>query len=293
MTAHWKSLSPVLAAFGLLAGALAMPTSAQAGPPHPGGGGGCCKPKPPCCKPIVPDTPGHGVKVPPIKIQPPSVIIVPPTVIVNASARANAVATSSAFASSNASSNTVVFGGGGGGGFATPGTPSALNLNVVGAAPQIQKVPFQASRTQIKTVVIRAVCIDDKLVPHPASQVFPGQDVADHFEGELYRCIAGSRLQITLADWLGKVSFDGGWNMECAKGEALHYGKGGALTCRPQKPARDCNERSLLRRYGVGVKVLKLVRVETYTAYREEVIQGTAISTGGIVLDGGVGGIQF
>jgi hypothetical protein len=62
----------------------------------------------------------------------------------------------------------------------------------------------------MKTVVIRAVCIDDREVPHPASQVFPGHDVAEKYEGELYRCIAGTRLSVTVADWLGKVAFDGG-----------------------------------------------------------------------------------
>ncbi len=163
---------------------------------------------------------------------------------------------------------------------------------MVGAGPVVQKIPFQASRTQIKSVVIRAVCIDDRLVPHAASQVFPGQDVADHYEGELYRCVAGSRLQITVADFHGKISFDGGSNLECRKGEALWHSQG-EVTCRPQKPARDCNERSLLRRYGVGVKVLKMIRVETYTAYREEVVQSTAVTSGSIVLDGGVGGITF
>ena len=240
----------VLAGASALAGVAALPSAAQAGE-YGGGGSGCCKPKPPCCAPKRPD-----VKVPGVTVYPPKVVIMPPSLNVNVNASAKAVA-----------------------------IPS---LNVVGAA--VQRVPFQASRTQIKTVVIKAVCIDDRLVPHPASQVFPSQDVADSYAGELYRCIAGSRLQITLADWMGKASFDGGSNMECKKGEALWFERG-EISCRPQRPARDCNERSLLRRYGVGVKVFKMTRVETYTAYREEVVQ-TATS-GGIVLDGGVGGVVF
>ncbi|WP_204282233.1 hypothetical protein, partial [Serratia marcescens] len=42
------------------------------------------------------------------------------------------------------------------------------------------------------------------------------------------------------------------------------------VSCRPQLPARDCNERSLLRRFGAGVKILNMLTTETYTAYREE-----------------------
>ena len=282
MSAHRRVLS-VLAGASALAGVAALPSAAQAGE-YGGGGSGCCKPKPPCCAPKRPD-----VKVPGVTVYPPKVVIMPPSLNVNVNASAKAVASASASANAVNNNNITFFGGGGGGFFASPGVPSAIpSLNVVGAA--VQRVPFQASRTQIKTVVIKAVCIDDRLVPHPASQVFPSQDVADSYAGELYRCIAGSRLQITLADWMGKASFDGGSNMECKKGEALWFERG-EISCRPQRPARDCNERSLLRRYGVGVKVFKMTRVETYTAYREEVVQ-TATS-GGIVLDGGVGGVVF
>ena len=67
------------------------------------------------------------------------------------------------------------------------------------------------------------------------------------------------------------------------------------IECRPQTPQRDCNERSLLRRYGAGVKILTLYREETYTAWREEVIEesyGEVINSA-ITLDGGVGGRVF
>jgi hypothetical protein len=279
---HWKTIAPMLGGLALLAGAGAAPTAAQAGEP------GCCKPKPPCCKP----KPGHDVHIPGVKVYPPKVVINVPQVNVNVSANASAVATSSA-SSSALSGSTVFFGGGGGGGGTTPGTPNYVNLNVEGAAAQLQRIPYSASRTQIKTVVIRAVCIDDRQIPHPASQVFPGQDVAEHYEGELFRCIAGTKLSVTMGDWLGKVAFDGGAVINCGKGEAFYHGKGGEVGCRKQKAARDCNERSLLRRYGVGVKVFKMIRTETYTAYREEMIHSAQHHSGAIVLDGGVGGIQF
>jgi hypothetical protein len=74
--------------------------------------------------------------------------------------------------------------------------------------------------------------------------------------------------------------------------QALWHSPGGAVACRAQKPARDCNERSLLRRYGPGVKVLKLVREETYTAFREEKGERKTASTSSLTLDGGVGGFR-
>jgi hypothetical protein len=79
--------------------------------------------------------------------------------------------------------------------------------------------------------------------------------------------------------------------MECAKGEALWHSSGGVVQCRAQLAARDCNERSLLRRYGAGIKILTMVREETYTAYREEASSETRTATMSIVLDGGVGPI--
>ncbi len=62
-----------------------------------------------------------------------------------------------------------------------------------------------------------------------------------------------------------------------------------------QRAERDCNERSLLRRYGAGIKILMWVREETYTEYREEVVQqaGSSIVGATIMLDGGVGGRVF
>ncbi len=310
MFAQLKILAPALGGLALVVGAAALPGVAFAGGPRGGGGyggggghggggggGGCCKPTPPCCKPDRPNYPGKPpINVPPIKITPPPIIIVPPNINVNVSARANAEAYASSNATASAfNNNTIVIGGGGGGGgYGTAGSTSYVNgLNVEGLAPIVNRVPFQASRTQIKTVVVRAVCIDDREIPHPASQVFPGQDVTEGYEGELFRCIAGTRLSVTWAEWLGRVAFDGGTVINCAKGEAFWHGRGGEVACRPQRPARDCNERSLLRRYGVGVKVFKMVRVETYTEWREEVIQQSSSHVSGIALDGGVGGLQF
>jgi hypothetical protein len=136
------------------------------------------------------------------------------------------------------------------------------------------------------------VCIDARQIPHPASQVRPDRDIAASFEGELYRCIAGTWLQATIADFSGKVDFSGGKTMACEKGQALYHGRDGKLECRRQTPARDCNERSLLRRFGAGVKVLTITEIETYTAYREEEERLQTVS-GSLSLDGGVGGYIY
>jgi hypothetical protein len=139
--------------------------------------------------------------------------------------------------------------------------------------------------------VIQAVCIDDKDVPHPASQVTPDRDIEDSYEGEIYRCIAGTHMQYVWAEYAGKITFDHGQTVNCAKADALWHSAGGKVECRPQKPARDCNERSLLRRFGAGVKILTMITVERYTDYREETTQSS--SAGSLSLDGGVGGMVY
>ena len=106
-------------------------------------------------------------------------------------------------------------------------------------------------------------------------------------------------MQVTIAKWAEHISFEGGQTMACQKGDALfHVGGrrgadgqgGGRLECRPQKPARDCNERSLLRRFGAGIKILTIMITERYTAYREE--NSTSAATA-MSLDGGVGGVVY
>jgi hypothetical protein len=203
----------------------------------------------------------------------------------------NALSTSSS--NSNSSSESSRGGGGGGyaGGLTAPGvTGYVQGLDVGGET----RTAYEATRTLYKKVVIQAFCFDDKMTPHPASQVTPDRDIDDLYEGELYRCIAGTHMQVTIADFKSDISFAGGQTLTCAKGEALyHYagaaGHGGRIECRAQKPARDCNERSLLRRFGAGIKVLSMMVTEKYTAYREE--QSSSSAT--LSLDGGVGGVAY
>lgn len=265
-------------------------------PPPPPPCGSACQPPPPppppppptdCCAP--PGPPGY----------PPST-----SVNVNVNVNANANANANASARGNAGARAGVYGNirGGGGGAAyfnvdQPYPTVIQGLTVeAGSVARVISVPYESRRRWEKRVVIQAFCIDDRAVPHPASQVFGGRDVADSFEGELYRCIAGSRLQVTWSEWMGQSGLDnGGETFNCDKGYALWRDRSGEISCKVQRRERDCNERSLLRRYGAGMKVVTWVREEVYTEYREEVIQeaGQSIVGATMMLDGGVGGRVF
>ena len=181
----------------------------------------------------------------------------------------------------------VTGGGGGSASFISAGPVTAVNLGVGGE----EREAYEAERTRMEKVVIQAFCFDDKDVPHPASQVQPDREIAEGYEGEVYRCIAGTHMQVTIAQWREQVSFEGGQTLTCQKGEALWHSAGqggGRLVCKAQIPARDCNERSLLRRFGAGIKILTIVMTEKYQAYREH--SGGAVTTA-MTFDGGVGGI--
>ena len=264
----------------------------------------CCEPEPPCCEPPPPPPPPPCetgcTPYPPT--YPPGGGNVNVNVNVNAGAYANAGANSyvnaraGGFSGSRAGGFGYGYGYGGGSAYVSVESPAPTTIQglaVEGMAMQTVRTPFTAFRSMMKRVVIQAVCIDDRQVPHPASQVRPDREVAEGYEGELYRCLAGTWLQATIADYEGDISFDHGETLTCRKHEALWYGGDGRLECRPEKPERDCNERSLLRRYGAGLKILTLYREEEYTEYREEVVEGTAVMTGSITLDGGVGGRVF
>jgi hypothetical protein len=260
MSAHYKHYLSLLAGAAMLA----------FGAPALACGSGSCKPKPPCCAPKP--TPPKPPKPQPINID------------VNAKANAKAVAKATARANATANANNhnvnnneiTFFGGGGSNVIATPGFPVIQALNV---GHQARK-EITETRKVTKKVFIRAVCIDDRGGAHGASQLFPEADVRDGFRGELYRCVVGSKLQVTYGETEAH-----GESLACSKGQALWYGDE-KLECRAQTAQRNCFERSLLRRFGTGGKVLVMSKLETYTRVEEE----THLSAGSIALDGGVGG---
>lgn len=257
----------------------------------------------------VPTT--HQVRVPGIQVDTPSVVVTPPassggggssgggaSASSSASAGAGITAqittttTSSAGSASGAATNLLTGGGGGSSWGAEAGPSSTVNLTVETGAALTTRQVCVAEKAVVTVVAIQAVCLDDKATPHPASQVTPDRDLAPGYAGEVYRCIAGTRLQYTLAEGRNAADISHGRTTTCNKGEALVRGADGALACRPQIPARDCNERSLLRRFGPGIKIVQARTGAVCSAWRsEQVMAQGASATGPLSLDGGVGGV--
>ena len=265
----------------------------------------CCSPPPPPCNCVAPTPP-----TPPCCTTPPPT---PPAACctTNNSTNVHVNVSNVNVAVANARSSTVYGGnnlantgvgdgyyggggGGGGGGYSPPIVSGIIQGLNVDANQEAARSAYQSSRTSLHRVAIQAVCLDDRTIPHPASQVSPDRAVEDGYEGEIYRCIAGTWLQATIATYEGRVDFSGGQTLTCHKGDALYHAPGGRVECRPQRPARDCNERSLLRRFGAGIKILTMITTESFTTYRESATRTESSSVAsGLSLDGGVGGIVF
>ena len=288
------------------------------------GGGGCntCKPTPPptptynggghgsaCCQ----GGKGHGLNVPGVNVAGPNITIGGTNVNVNGgNLNVSAQSYLNVTAGASASSEVIAYAGGGGGfgGSAPVGVTSIGTLNVSGAeetytdtvteqVPTTEEYCVDQVSYRMAYRAVQAVCIDDTGSPHPASQVDGGQSVASGYGGEVFRCVAGTRLQVTLGEVVdGHASFDHGQTMACSKGEALVHRPGGELSCAPQTPQRDCNERSLLRRYGPGIKLVEARVAEevcvpkTRTVMHEvtrEVQRVRQAAGRAMVFDGGVG----
>ena len=254
----------------------------------------------------------HVIRVPGISVTGPNVRVSTPGVFVNK----GGVAVQNTF--TGGGGGFFIGGGGGsfgrtfissgGGGFIGAGSATSVitNLNVQAeaeaeASTEQVAVPYTETITKNRWIegvfVLRAVCIDDKGVPHPASRPDPGDQVAPTFEGELFRCMAGTSMQVTLGRYAdGQSRYDNASTIVCAKGEALRHSIGGQLTCAPQEPRRNCNERSLLRKYGPGIKVVRLRHQEQYTEQVTRTRMETRASASAsasastrLILSGGVG----
>lgn len=309
--------------------ALLISTSALCAGPALAGGctSGCPTPAPaptcPSCN--LPQT--HQIYVPGVTVTPPDIIVRPPSVIggvggyggvsggvdvgidVSTSASASSSSSSSAYGAALASTlgyaastansqaanllaaTTSASGGGGSGSFSEGGSSANIPSLIVETPGAVAaKRICVEEKAVFRAVAIQAVCLDDKAVPHPASQTFPDRDVVDGFEGELYRCIAGSHMQYVMAEWRGQAQFDHGQTVVCEKNQSLWRGPAGRLQCRPQTPARDCNERSLLRRFGAGLKVVKASAAQQCVRWSDETVVAQTTTAGqSFTLDGGVG----
>jgi hypothetical protein len=198
--------------------------------------------------------------VPPPHVPPPNIVVV------NAGARASAQASAIAIAVANVEQGDTII-----------RQNMIMEGNVAAAAHASAFAVTEASTStesysRERQLLIQAICIDATNNPHPASQTFGGQGVLQSFRGELYRCMAGTRMRYTI----DSRSYD------CAQGEALWY-ENGRLECRPQIQRRPCNERSLLRRFGVGDKIVHIRESATRETRTETTFNGN------MTMDGGVG----
>jgi hypothetical protein len=253
----------ILAALAFAAAALGLimlPTDAAADCNH------CTRPPPPPCHTCNPPPPPCHSCQPPTVVVPPPHVPPPNIVVVNAGARASAQAAAVAIAIANVDQGDTI-----------------IRQNVIaesGAAASVTSSAFAVTEAAVsmesvsreRELLIQAICLDATNNPHPASQTFGGRDVRQDYHGEIYRCMSGTRMRYTVD----------GQSYDCAQGEALWY-ENGRVECRPQIERRPCNERSLLRRFGPGDK---LVRIRD-TEQRERRTETTF--NGAMTMDGGVG----
>jgi hypothetical protein len=241
---------------------------------------------PGCCGPIT----SHPVGVPGVFVPAPSVSVI--------AGGPQIGSTSISVGGPVFNQSTSVFGGGGGGGNVfiggggssfmgpAPVSPGLIEGMAIGGTEAVSETVME-SRTTTETVAIRAVCIDDRGMPHPASRTDGDEQVAAGFDGEMFRCMAGTRMEVTVGRMVnGQAVFDGGSNLSCAKGQALSY-RGGQLTCTAQVARAECNERSLLRRYGPGIKYATITRTEQVATQRQ--VQAATTFRSSMFIDGGVG----
>lgn len=248
-------------AFGVAAlGLFLLPTEASADC------NGCNRPPPPCHQGCGPPPPPPNCCQPPTIVVPPPHVPPPNIVVVNAGARAQAQANATAIAVANVRTGDTI-----------------IRQNMVveaSAQAQVQSMAMAVTegsveletRTVEREALIQAICVDSNGLPHPASQTFAAREVGDSFRGEIFRCMAGTRMRYTM----------NGQSQDCGPGEALWF-ENGQVSCRPQIARRPCNERSLLRRFGAGDKVVRVRETETREARRETMFNGA------MTMDGGVG----
>jgi hypothetical protein len=220
-----------------------------------------------------------------LKVTVPPVNIPTPGVVVNYGAPKISVQTQ-AFANADVGVGAGVYILGGGGGFVAGGGGGGVDGGFIPMGPT---GPQTTTREAKVARAIQAVCIDDRGSAHDASQTFGETQVAEDFSGEIYRCMAGTRMRALVGKIVdGKANFDGARTIQCAKNEALVYA-GHTVVCQAQETKRPCNERSLLRRFGPGLKVVVLRETETVTAEQRRPA-GLDPATMPLGFDGGVGG---
>ena len=259
-------------------------------------------PPPPSHNPCCAHPGGPNVHAPNVHIGGPNIHVGGPNIHVggihmntnvnlNVTATANATAIATARGGGGGGDTFIYSGGGFIGGGSAPAATALSGLRLVSSAYEL----IEEERTRLVEGwrVVRVVCIDDTGTPHPASRPDPEERVDPHYDGEIFRCMSGTALHATIG-WRedGHDRFDGGETIHCRKGEALRHSEGGRLHCATQEPRRNCNERSLLRQHGPGVKLIYYRFEETYTETVRRESERAEVSSMTLVLNGGVGGYR-
>jgi hypothetical protein len=104
---------------------------------------------------------------------------------------------------------------------------------------------------------IRAMCVANDGHEFPASRMSAATWINSGFEGEIARCLPGSRLKAMIGSVVNSdqgmsTTLEGGQSLQCGTGEALRHYKNGMLKCAPAEKVPDCTERDNLRKYGTG-----------------------------------------
>jgi hypothetical protein len=129
---------------------------------------------------------------------------------------------------------------------------------------------------------IHAVCVSADGREFPASHMTADTWIESAYEGEIARCIAGSRLKITIGDVQSDQGMAGlyekGVILQCGEHEAVRHFKDGMLKCAPAIEVPDCTERTNLRKYGTG---------DMFFSYRSKVCAEERSAARDVDLDGG------
>jgi hypothetical protein len=159
-------------------------------------------------------------------------------------AQASASASASAFSYARGGSAyvTVVNNGGGGG------------ISQIAVAPPEQPC-VQQPASVIKA--IHAECIDAVGEHHAAVRMRPETWIDSSEAKEIFRCLEGSKLFVTVGDVVQSDKglagiYEGAETLVCKNGEALRHFKDGLVKCAVAEKVPDCTERTNMRKYGLG-----------------------------------------
>jgi hypothetical protein len=192
-----------------------------------------------------------------------------------------AFAQAMAQANANAGAQVIVYGGG------SYEYVNVDNHSDIGALSTSGRCEMQEA-TVVKS--IHAVCVAPDGREFPASHMTADTWIESAYEGEIARCIAGSRLKLTMGDVVQSDQgmaglYTKGVILQCGEHEAVRHYKDGMLKCAPAVEVRDCTERTNLRKFGTGDMFFSYrskVCAEERSAARDVDLQGGS-------MDGGVG----